>query len=332
MGRGNWATGWGCFFYQGKYVTKTFLSTGHTLNYRYEIDSILGEGGFGAVYLAKDKNLHNKKVAIKQTSLAVSERESRVLANLDHPGLPKVTEQFTSQDYRFLVMEYVPGDDLDKKLKDGYKFSEPEIIRWGLELCDALSYLHHQNPPIIHCDIKPANIKLKPNGHVVLVDFGIAKFSEDSQTISVAGAVTPGYSPLEQYDPDKSLDARADIYALGATLYTLLTKKKPPPSLQRVPQDTFVISYTANKNLEQVIFKALRVHKEERYQTIIEMKQALEQKKPNPPSKQSFLNFAINFEATASKQTEYLFWIGGMIYVIIGFILLVGLASYLLSH
>jgi serine/threonine protein kinase len=162
-------------------------------------------------------------------------REAKILANLSHPNLPRVTDYFLEKtNGQYLVMDFVEGQDLQQMLEDrGGPFSEGQAAEWASQISDALAYLHSQSPPIIHRDIKPANIRITPAGKAVLVDFGIAKvFDPQVKTTVGARAVSPGYSPVEQYGIGKT-DRRTDIYALGATLYTLLTGVEPPESTQR---------------------------------------------------------------------------------------------------
>ena len=207
------------------------IQSGMILHDRYEIIRLLGEGGMGAVYLAYDQSLESE-VALKVNHQATPQsskqflREARLLATTRHSNLPRVTDYFISDDNQFLVMDYIPGDDLSKILKSGQSISIEQILDWAKQLGSALTYLHKQKPPIIHRDIKPANIKLTPDGNVILVDFGIAKAASASQaTTTGAMAYTPGFAPPEQYagGPQRT-GPYSDQYALAATLYALITK------------------------------------------------------------------------------------------------------------
>jgi eukaryotic-like serine/threonine-protein kinase len=195
---------------------------------RYRIQERLSQGGMGTVYLGIDRNLDNRVIAIKENSDTSPEtqqqfrREAAVLARLTHPNLPRVTDYFIEPSGRqYLVMDYVPGDDLRQILADHKgPLSEAEALGWLEPVMDALAYMHGwinpetgQPSPIIHRDIKPPNIKRTPNGRTVLVDFGLAKVHIGEGTLVGARAVTPGYSPLEQYAG--GTDPRSDIYALG---------------------------------------------------------------------------------------------------------------------
>ncbi len=223
------------------------LSTGQILNNRYRVVRLLGEGGFGAVYRAWDVNL-SIPCAVKESFGSASTdstrqfaREANILASLRHPNLPKVTDYFSIPGQgQYLVMEYIDGENLEEKLANhgGGPLNEAQVVDWSTQILKALIYLHAQTPPIIHRDIKPANIRVTPQGQAILVDFGIAKFLDPSARTTVgARAITPGYSPFEQYG-QASTDARSDIYALGATMYHLLTCQQPPESIQRMINDT----------------------------------------------------------------------------------------------
>jgi formylglycine-generating enzyme required for sulfatase activity/serine/threonine protein kinase len=214
---------------------------GAILHNRYRIVKLLGQGGFGTMYRAWDTTL-GRPCALKENLDAAPEiqrqflREAKILANLNHPNLPRVTDYFIEGQGQYLVMDYIEGQDLQEMLEArGAPLPEDQVLPWIRQICDALTYLHAQKPPIIHRDVKPANIRITPAGSAILVDFGIAKaYEPGSKTTRGAQAVTPGFSPYEQYGKGDT-DARTDVYALGATLYTLLTGTEPPESMQRVP-------------------------------------------------------------------------------------------------
>jgi serine/threonine-protein kinase len=215
------------------------LEPGTLLLERYRIERVLGQGGFGAVYLAFDEILE-QPCAVKENRSLSSEggrqflKEARLLANLRHPNLPRVTHHFEIGKSQFLVMDFVEGEDLAQHLGRVGRLPLEVVLRWARQIGAALSYLHGLDPPVFHRDIKPANIKITPQGQAILVDFGIAKEAAPGQTTSTgAKGVTPGYAPPEQYGLGHT-DARTDVYALGATLYALLTGKSPPDSVQRL--------------------------------------------------------------------------------------------------
>jgi len=182
----------------------TDIDPGFILKSRYKVLDLLGKGGMGEVYLAEDQSLANQ-VAVKvnhnlsPNASAQFIREARLLASLKHPNLPRVIDYFTENDSQYLVMDFIPGENLRTIVEQKTPLSTPLILQWAEQLGNALSYLHSQNPPIYHRDIKPANIKITPKGEVILVDFGIAKTGEASQeTLSGAWGYTPGYAPPEQ--------------------------------------------------------------------------------------------------------------------------------------
>src|SRR6266849_730005 len=218
------------------------LSPETILQGRYRIIRQLGQGGMGAVYEALDQRL-DTTVALKETLFAEErlrkqfEREARLLARLHHQALPRVSDHFSEGDGQFLVMQYVAGEDLAAMLaqRNG-PFPQEEVLLWADQLCDALDYLHTQDPQIIHRDIKPQNLKLTTRGQVILLDFGLAKGSAGQKSVVTSSAsifgYTPNYAPLEQVQ-GLGTDPRSDIYALAATLHHLLTNVKPPDALSR---------------------------------------------------------------------------------------------------
>src|SRR3989454_5550391 len=218
------------------------LSTDTILQQRYRIVRQLGQGGMGAVYEAVDERL-DTIVALKETLFTDEklrkqfEREARLLARLHHPALPRVSDHFTEGEGQFLVMQYIAGEDLAEMLQAHKAAFPPEqVLRWADQLCDALDYLHTQDPQVIHRDIKPQNLKLTARGQIVLLDFGLAKGSAGQLSVVTTSAsifgYTPNYAPLEQVQ-GLGTDARSDLYALSATLYHLLTNVKPPDALSR---------------------------------------------------------------------------------------------------
>src|SRR6266700_2190614 len=209
---------------------------------RYRIVRQLGQGGMGAVYEAVDQRL-DTIVALKETLFTDEklrkqfEREARLLARMHHQALPRVSDHFNEGDGQFLVMQYIAGYDLAEMLAQRKgAFPQAEVLVWADQLCDALDYLHTQDPQIIHRDIKPQNLKLTARGQIVLLDFGLAKGSAGQMSIVTTSAsifgYTPNYAPLEQVQ-GLGTDARSDLYSLSATLYHLLTNVKPPDALSR---------------------------------------------------------------------------------------------------
>ena len=262
------------------------ISQGEILHNRYRVVKLLGQGGFGAVYRAWDMNLQ-RPCAIKENLESAAEsqeqfqREARMLSNLTHSNLPRVTDYFILPGQgQYLIMDFIEGHDLQDLLDEaGGPLPEAQALSWTEGVASALEYLHTQNPPIIHRDIKPKNIIINSDGKAFLVDFGIAKvFDASRQTTVGARAVTPGYSPVEQYGHGKT-DARSDVYALGATLYTLVTAQTPIESVNR--NETPLVAPRAinpqiSPNLENTILTAMELAPSKRYQTMGEFHTALE--------------------------------------------------------
>ncbi len=287
------------------------LSTGQILKNRYRIDTLMGQGGMGAVYRAYDTTL-NITVAIKEnldTSPQAQkqfEREAHMLAGLFHPNLPRVTDYFfVPGQGEYLVMDFVEGEDLQAMLNRLNVLPETQVLTWIGQVCDALTYLHRKSPPIIHRDIKPANIKIRADGQAMLVDFGIAKiYDQKLATTMGAKAVTPGYSPPEQYGGNTT-DARADIYALGATLYTMLTGQIMPESVQRMVGQAVVspprkLNQKISPGVEQAILKATDVSTDRRFQSVDELRTALvstQRGKVSSPWSQLVLILGVGFTA-----------------------------------
>jgi len=276
------------------------LETGGVLRDRYRIKQFISRGGMGSIYLAEDLRLEGRLCAVKEVRLDLSltdetldqtraqfQREATVLARLDHPNLPKVSDFFSEEHSDYLVMDYVPGEDLrslmlEARQQDDF-LPEQEVLAWAGQIAGALSYLHSQEPPILHRDIKPSNLKLTPNGVVKLVDFGLVKIlaaQEDTITI-VQGRGTALYTPLEQYGGDTGhTDVRSDVYALGATLYHLLTNTAPVEARERflnpgVMPNMRALNPELSPRTERAITWALNLHPEERPQSIQAFQQAL---------------------------------------------------------
>ena len=266
------------------------LFSGTVLRERYEIVALIGRGGMGAVYEAHDRRLPGRRCAIKEIHLPADlgpkataqsreqfQREARTLARLDHANLPKVSDYFSTGERDYLVMDYVPGRDLHQIVQEaarrGQFLDEAQVADWARQLCGALEYLHRQVPPVLHRDLKPANVKLTPDGQIKLVDFGLVKPVDPDDPRTLTGARGLGslpYLPLEQYaDLEGYTDVRSDIYALGATLYHLLTGQVPPNAQQRFLQPESLPSpRQVNPGLspagEAAILAAMAVHPRQR--------------------------------------------------------------------
>jgi len=261
------------------------LSSDTILRERYRIIRQLGKGGMGAVYLAYDTSLETE-VAVKcnlnpsRESSTQFLREARLLATLRHPNLPRVIDHFIIGQSQYLVMDYIPGDDLGALLEKEGPQRVDRVLKWADELCSALTYLHEQNPPVIHRDIKPGNLKLMADGAVMLVDFGIAKAVDTSQaTATGAMGYTPGYAPPEQYGGART-GPYSDQYSLAATLYILLTNQKPADSVQRLLNQVSLtplnlLNPTVPPYIQWAIEKGMSVRIEDRFKSVADFQKAL---------------------------------------------------------
>lgn len=278
----------------------TPLKAGEVLRNRYKTRRVIGQGGMGCIYLADDLRLEGRQCALKEVEhdrslpaevlRQVREqflREATVLARLDHPNLPKVSDFFSLGGRDYLVMDFVPGKDLRilmNEARQGNTFlSERDVLGWANQLASALIYLHSQNPPILHRDIKPSNLKITPSNLLKLVDFGLVKILvADEMTITVLqGRGTALYTPLEQYGGDSGhTDARSDIYAFGATLYHLLTNHPPIEARERfLHPESLVPPRQFNPDIsmrtERAILWAMNLHPEDRPQDVDIFREAL---------------------------------------------------------
>ena len=277
------------------------LQPGQLLHRRYRVRQVVARGGMGSIYLAEDIRLEGRQCALKEVLQdadlpAETQREGReqfyreasVLARLDHPNLPKVSDYFTAEDRDFLAMDFVAGDDLkalmDRARREGRFLPIRDVLNWAAQLADALEYLHGQEPPVIHRDIKPSNLKLTPSGLVKLVDFGLVKqMAPDEMTVTVIqGRGTALYTPLEQYGGDSGhTDPRSDLYAFGATFYHLLTNHPPVEAKQRfLRPDSLLplreLNPEITPELERTILWAMALHPDDRPAKTTDLRQALE--------------------------------------------------------
>lgn len=262
------------------------LERGTLLRKRYRIVEILGQGGMGSVYRAVDENL-GVDVAVKENLFTTDEYsrqfrlEAVILANLRHPNMPRVSDHFVVGDTsQYLVMDFIEGEDLRQRMERMGTITEDDAVMVGAAICDALSYLHTRKPPILHRDIKPGNVKITPEGHIFLVDFGLAKVVQGSQaTTTGARAMTPGYSPPEQYGTART-DPRTDIYSLGATLYAALCGMIPEDGLARAMDNAQLTplrkrNTKISRRLAAAIEKAMAIDPADRFQLPEDFKKAL---------------------------------------------------------
>jgi len=276
------------------------LKTGETLRGRYRIRKIIGQGGMGCIYLCDDMRLEGRQCALKEVehdkTLPESitkearnqfQKEATVLARLDHPNLPKVSDFFSINQRDYLVMDYIPGKDLRSLMVDArdenHFLQEKDILNWANQLSDALAYLHSLDPVVLHRDIKPSNLKITPNGIIKLVDFGLVKLLAPGEiTITILqGQGTALYTPLEQYGGDAGhTDARSDIFSFASTLYHLLTNKAPVDARQRFLDPAALspirqINQSVSIRTEKAILWGMNLHPDDRPQHVEDFREAL---------------------------------------------------------
>jgi serine/threonine-protein kinase len=258
------------------------IPNGTVLHTRYKIIKPLGEGAFGIVYMVDDLLSPGVRRAAKEFSREaiprgkeeLVQRETKFLASLSHPGLPRVVDQFFDNQNFYMVMDYIEGETLDAEFVImGEPFSEEEVIPWMFQLCDILEYLHFQDPPVIYRDLKPSNIIIDSQGELKLIDFGTARFFDPVKIKDTFIMGTPGFAAPEQYGTGQS-DARSDIYAFGATFYFLLTRMNMetakfvfPPARGLNPAIT--------PEMEGFLAKCMHIDPKERFETVREVKKAL---------------------------------------------------------
>lgn len=301
------------------------LKSGDILRGRYKIRRIIGQGGMGSIYLADDTRLEGRQCALKEVEHDKSMppelsreardqflREATVLARLDHPNLPKVSDFFSISNRDYLVMDFVPGKDLRALISEAHQeerfLAEADVLDWANQLSNALTYLHSQNPPILHRDIKPSNLKVTPDGLIKLVDFGLVKLLAPGEvTITVMqGQGTALYTPLEQYGGDSGhTDVRSDVYAFGATMYHLLTNEPPLDARDRfLRPDRYIPPRQINPDIsartERAIIWAMSLHPDERPDSIEIFRQSLATDRltlaritPGANSPWNFLNYPL---------------------------------------
>jgi eukaryotic-like serine/threonine-protein kinase len=283
------------------------LKNGEVLHDRYLIREQIGQGGTGSIYLAEDNRLQGRLCALKEVehNQALPKdyldqareqffREASVLARLDHPNLPKVSDYFSNGPRDYLVMDFVPGKDLRERMQEARRnktfLPESEVLRWAAQIADALNYMHQQDPPIIHRDLKPSNLKITPSGLIKLVDFGLVKImAPDEVTITVIqGQGTALYTPLEQYGGDDThTDPRADIFSFGATLYHLLTNV-PPAEVRKRFLDTGSLLPPSKLNpnisphVEKAVLWAMSLHPDNRPVNVLQFRDALLGRRESP--------------------------------------------------
>jgi serine/threonine protein kinase len=296
------------------------LAAGTVLQGRYKIIETRNVGGMAVLYKAQDlrfekaaricavKEMHNSAPdpQLRELTIQSFDREANALASLSHPAIPSIFDYFTEGDRIYLVMEYIVGKDLEEIIDES---SEPlpqeQVVDWAIQICDVLTYLHKHKPePYVFRDLKPSNIMLNEHGRLVLIDFGIAKVFQRGQKGTMIG--TAGYPPPEQYRGDA--EPRGDIYALGATMHHLLTKRdprlEPPFSFHEHPIRS--LNPNVSEALDRIVMKALEYDIDKRYETVEQFRQALEAQLPSSQSAQaspSLSTVAFGTSALAFSQT-----------------------------
>lgn len=260
------------------------LPPGFLLVQRYRIISQVGQGGFGVVYKARDRNQKNRLVAIKQINLGTLcpreiieatdsyNREVTLLSTLRHPNLPRVYDHFTDPEHWYLVMDFIRGETLENYLARRGRLSVRQALNVGITLSMVLAYLHTRNPPVIFRDVKPANIMRTPRGHLYLIDFGIARRFTPGKKQDTGPLGSPGYAAPEQYGKAQTT-MQADIYGLGATLQTLLTGQDPLERLCGLPPSTH---HQIQPNLQALLGQMLERDANKRPLSMGEVKERLQ--------------------------------------------------------
>lgn len=266
------------------------LQPGTVLQSRYQIVGVLGAGGMGSVYQARDLRFPNvtKLCAVKEMmNLATEpqmrktvaqnfEREANILATLDHPAVPEIFDYFSEDNRSFLVMEFVTGKTLEELMDEGEEFfAEDTVLDWAIQICDVIAYLHSHKPkPVIFRDVKPSNIMLDMHDRIRMIDYGIAKTFQAGERGTMIG--TEGYSPPEQYRGDAG--PASDVYSLGATLHALLTRQDPrlEPPFSFAERPIRRVNPDVSPAFEAVVMKSLSYNVDDRFPSGVEMREALE--------------------------------------------------------
>ncbi len=269
------------------------LPNGTILDNRYRILELLGEGGMGSVYKAENQRMPGPLWAIKELLIEAFadpqelreaierfEKESTLMGQLTvlpHPRIPRVIDRFTENGHYYFVMEFVPGKSLDKLLEEAkHPLPERQVIEWAIQVCEALSYIHSQNPPVILRDLKPGNIMVTPQGDVKLIDFGIARIWKPGQKTNTENLGTMTYASPEHLGQTGQTDARSDIYSLGATMYHLLTNEEPTPLDTPMPGSLRARNPQLSQAVEEIVIKAMQLEPARRFQSAAAMQTALQ--------------------------------------------------------
>lgn|GEM_PF-728724 len=288
------------------------LSVGTVLGERYEIELVLGKGGMGTVYLAKDLRLKGKRWAVKEIQMSVEYYqqfidEAKILVELDHPNLPQMVDYYPpNQDgYSYLVMDYIKGETLVEKFERYNRaLSYQQVVDYAIQICDILHYLHTRPQPIIYRDLKPSNVMVNEEDSIRLIDFGIARNYKQGKGYDTMLVGTVGFAAPEQFDDKAQTDHRTDIFSLGAMMYYLLTQGKYLYSTQK-PLDQ--MRQDLPKRLIEIINKATQLEMNERYQSVLHFRRDLEQFKSQSTNLQKELSETktLQGESMASFKNPY---------------------------
>lgn len=260
------------------------LEIGSIVDGKYKILNKIGQGGMSVVYLAMNERA-NKPWAIKEvrkdgvSNYEVVKQnliaETDILKRLDHPHLPSIIDVIDCEDTFIIVMDYIEGKPLSEALKREGAQPQEKVIEWAKQICDVLGYLHSRKPPIIYRDMKPSNVMLKPDGNIMIIDFGTAREYKSASIADTTCLGTQGYAAPEQFGGHGQTDARTDIYCLGATLYHLLTGHNPClPPYEMYPIRQW--NPNLSSGLEEIVLKCTQKNPDDRYQSCAELMYALE--------------------------------------------------------
>ena len=255
-------------------------TVGTVIDGKYELLKLIGKGGMSRVYLAMDKRL-NKQWAVKEIIKNTRSRnneiivqsliaEANLMKKLDHPTLPRIVDIIENKNTIYVIMDYIEGESLSSELEKHGAQPQELVIEWAKQLGEALDYLHTRKPPIIYRDMKPANVMLKPDGSVKLIDFGIAREYKEGQSEDTVSLGTKGYAAPEQFGGKGQTDERTDVYCLGVTLYHLVTGKNPCEP----PYELYPIRHwnpQLSGGLENIILKCTQLNPDDRYQSCAEL-------------------------------------------------------------
>ncbi len=263
---------------------------GQVIDDKYEILTLIGQGGMSKVYLARDKRL-NKQWAVKEIQKKARDKnnevvvqsaiaEANMIKQLDHPSIVRIVDIIDNPDVIYIIEDYIEGETLNSILEENGAQPQELVIEWAMQICEALEYLHTRKPAIIYRDMKPSNVMLKPDGNIKIIDFGIAREYKEQSLADTVSLGTKGYAAPEQFGGKGQTDARTDVYCLGVTLYHLVTGHSPCDP----PYEIYPIRHwnpQLDPGLEAVIEKCTQLNPNDRYQSCAELLYALQHYQEN---------------------------------------------------